>query len=818
MTHLWQDLRLAGRGLGKRRGLTAVAILTLALGMGANTAMFSVVNGVLLSPPPFRDPERLVMVWASSPTLARDLGFPDTLPTSPAAFYDWQGQNRSLASMAMIRPNFVNLSRQGDPERLGAVVVTGEFFPALGASAAVGRTLTPQDDDPGATPAVVLSHALWHRRFGGDASVVGRTIHLDAKPSVVVGVMPREFAFPRGSEMPAGFGFARGPDLWVPAALPAEMKRHRGMRGALAFGRLKDGVSIAQAQADLHAITQRLWDAHPDSDRGWGVRVEPLAAQLTGDVRPALLLLFGAVGLVLLIACGNVAGLLVAHAVSRRKEIAIRIALGASRGRLVGQLLTESAVLSLLGGALGLVCAHGTLRALLAIIPASVPGADRIVLDARVAAFTALVSLLTSVVCGLVPALHSSRVPPADALKDGARGAAGDPRGRRAGRTLVAAEMALAVVLVIGAGLLLRSFARLSHVETGFQREGLVTFRIDLPSSRYPAARRPAFVAALLDRLRALPGVRAAGATTGLPMTSSENLEPTEIEGRPRPAPGQEVYMDYRVVSPGYFAALGIPVKRGRTFEDTDGNAQARVAVISESLARMHWPGEDPIGRRLRARDEEAWCTVVGVVGDVRHSGMHSQARPHFYVPYAQSPRGDLAVAVRTTGDAQALVSAVRPAVAAVDPDQPIDDLRTMDQVIADSLADRRFNTLLLGAFAGLALLLSAIGLYGVASYSVGQRTREMGVRMALGAGRGQVLRLVLGESLRTVLLGVVPGLLVALAAGRLLAGLLYGITSADPLTFGACVAVLGLVAVAAALMPGLRATRVDPMVTLRAE
>jgi putative ABC transport system permease protein len=301
-------------------------------------------------------------------------------------------------------------------------------------------------------------------------------------------------------------------------------------------------------------------------------------------------------------------------------------------------------------------------------------------------------------------------------------------------------------------------------------------------------------------------------------MTSSENLEPTEIEGRPRPAPGQEAYMDYRVVSPGYFTALGIPVKRGRTFEDTDGSAQARVAVISESLARMHWPGEDAIGRRLRARDEEAWCTVVGVVGDVRHSGMHSQARPHFYVPYAQSPRGDLAVAVRTTGDPQALVSAVRPAVAAVDPDQPIADLRTMDQVIADSLGDRRFNTLLLGAFAGLALLLSAIGLYGVASYSVGQRTREMGVRMALGAGRGQVLRLVLGESLRTVLLGLVPGVVVALAAGRLLAGLLYGITSADPLTFGAGVAVLGLVAVAAALVPALRATRVDPMVTLRAE
>jgi putative ABC transport system permease protein len=817
ITHVGQDLRFAARGLSKRRGLTAVALLTLAVGLGANTAMFSVVNTVLLGPLPFRDPDRLVMVWASNPTLARDLGFPDKLPTSPAAFYDWKSQSRSFSSMAMIRPNNVNLSGDGDPERLGAVVVTGQFFQALGSRAAVGRTLLPEDDGPAAPAAVVLSQAFWQRRFGGDASAVGRTIKLDSKPTVVVGVMPRSFAFPRAAEMPAGFGFAREPDIWIPAALSPEGRRERGMRGALALGRLADGVSVPQAQAELQAITARLWELYPDSDRGWGVRVDPLPAQLTGDVRPALLLLLGAVGLVLLIACGNVACLLLAQAISRRKEIAIRIALGARRRRLVGQLLTESTLLSLLGGGLGLLCAHWTLRVLVRLVPASVPGADRIALDWQVGLFTLIASVLTGVVFGLLPALLASRVALADTLKDSAR-TAGEAGSRKAGRMLVATEMALAVMLVVGAGLLVRSFARLSRVDTGFERDRLLTFRIDLSGSRYNGAGRRAFVAALLDRLRTLPLVRAAGATTALPMTNAENLERLEIEGRPRPAAGQEVWVDFRVASPGYFAALGMPLKRGRTFGETDGAEQPKVAVVSEALARACWPHEDPIGRRLRLYEHDSWSTVVGVVGDVRHSGMHSAPRPHFYTPYAQSPRGDLTMAVRTTADPQALVPAVRAAVAAVDLEQPIAELRTMDQVIADSLADRRFNMALLAAFAGMALLLSAVGLYGITSYSVGQRTREMGLRMALGATPRHLLRLVFAESMWTVLLGLVPGILGALAFGRLLSGLLYGIPAADPATFAGCVAVLGLAALIASLVPGLRAARVDPMISLRAE
>jgi putative ABC transport system permease protein len=817
MSHLAQDLRYGARTLLRRRSLTAIALATLALGIGANTAMFSVVNAVLLTPPPFREPDRLVMVWASNPELAASLGFEDKLPTSPAAFYDWKSGTRSFEALAMMRPGTLNLSGGGDPERLGVVNVTGEFFPALGVPAALGRTLTPADDDLAAPAAIVLSHAFWQRRFGGDPGVVGQAIRLDGRPRTVVGVMPKDFTFPRGGQMPHGFGFRLGPDAWVPAALPPPLKAHRGMRGALAFGRLGPGVSLGQAQADLHAITQRLWEAHPDSDRGWGVRVAPLGEQLTGNVRPALLVLFGAVGLVLLIACGNVASLLTAQAVSRRKEIAVRGALGASRGRLVRQLITESTLLSVTGGLLGLVCAYAAVRALVGLIPPTVATLGAISIDARVAGFTVAVSLLTGLVFGLLPARHAARVTLGETLKDTARGA-GDARGRRAGRVLVAAEMALAVVLVIGAGLLLRSFARLVRVDAGFRAEGLVTFRLDLPSSRYAGAARSAFVEAVLERLRALPGVGAAGATTALPMSGSENLEPLEVEGRPRPPAGQEFFVDFRVVTPGYFAALGIPLKAGRVFESTDGAQQPRVAVVSEALARAQWPGQDPVGRRLRAYDEEDWATVVGVVGDVRHSGLHADLRPHLYTPNAHSPRAELAIAVRTSTDPRALLGAIRGAVAAVDPDQPIADLRTMDDVIAVSLAGRRFNMLLLGAFAGLALVLSAVGLYGVMSYSVGQRLREMGVRQALGATRADVLRLVFGEALRTVVIGLVPGVLAALALGRLVSSLLYGIPAADPITFAAAAGTLTAVALLASLVPGLRATRVDPMITLRAE
>jgi putative ABC transport system permease protein len=817
MLELGQDLRFAARTLARRPGLTAVALVTLALGIGANTAMFSVVNAVLLSPPPFHAPERLVMVWASNPELARGLGFEDKLPTSPAAFYDWKAGTSRFEAMAMIRPASLNLSGGGDPERLGAVIVTGEFFAALGTPAALGRTLRPEDDDPAAPATAVLSHAFWQRRFGGDPAAVGQAIRLDGRSTTIVGVMPAPFAFPRAGEMPHGFGFPRGPDAWVPAALTAEQRAHRGNRGALAFGRLKDGVAPAQAQADLAAVTRRLWETYPDSDRGWGVRVDPLGAQLTGAVKPALLLLLGAVGLVLLIACGNVAALLTAQAVSRRKEIAVRAALGAGRRRLGRQLLTESTLLALLGGTLGLVLAHGSLRALVHLLPATLPGAERIAVDARVAAFTLGVSVLTGLVFGVVPAMQAARLTLAATLKDTARGG-GDAASRRAGRFVVAAEMALAVVLVVGAGLLVRSFARLLAVETGFRPGGLVTFRVDLPSSRYAGARRTAFVEAALERLRGLPGVAAAGATTALPMTRSENLEPLEVEGRPRPPAGQEVYVDFRVVTPGYFAALGIPVKKGRTFEPADGPDQMRAAVVSEALARAHWPGQDPIGRRLRLYDEEAWSTVVGVVGDVRHSGLDGDLRSHLYIPYAQSPRGDLAIAVRTAADPRALLGSVRTAVAAVDAEQPIADLRTMDDVIAASLAGRRFNTLLLGGFAGLALGLSAVGLYGVMSWSVGQRLREVGVRQALGATRGDVLRLVFAEAARTVAWGVVPGVLAALALGRLVSGLLFGVRAVDPLTFAVSVATLGLAAAAASLVPALRATRVDPMITLRAE
>jgi putative ABC transport system permease protein len=809
---------LALRVLLKRPLFTAVAVLTLALGIGANTAMFSVVNAVLLRPAPFEAPERLVVVWASNPELAQKSGFPDKLPCSPAIFYDWQAESSTLSRMAMIRPNPVSLSGDGDPELLGAVHVTGEFFRLLGVHAAVGRTLLPEDDAVDAPRTVVFSHGLWQRRYGGDPGVVGRSVQINRASATVVGVMPRGFAFPRGAEMPSGYGFAADPDVWVPLALAPERRRNRGNRGSLAIARLADGVRRSEAQAELETITARMQQAYPETDKTWGVRIDPLPEQLTGDVKPGLVLLLGAVGLVLLIACGNVASLMLAQALARRREVAIRVALGAGRGRLAGQFLAESLLLALAGGGLGLFATFASLRTLEALIPATVPGASHLSLDLRVLAFTALVSVTTGLVFGLAPALQASGADPGEALKEGAR-AAGAARSRRTLGALVAAQVALTIVPLLGAGLLLKSFARLMDRDPGFRRQGLLTFYLELSGSKYDRDATRSFTASLVERLRALPGVAAAGATTALPMSGSENLEQIEVFGQPKPEPGKEIYVDDRAVTPGLFAALGIPLKRGRVLLDTDGAEQQKVAVVSESLARAHWPGEDPIGRRLTLNlDEPDWRTVVGVVGDVRHSGLHGDARGTVYRPLAQSPRGDLFFAVRTLGEAGALTAPVRAAVRALDPDQPVDRVRTMEQVIADSVSGRRFNLVLLALFAGLALALSAIGVYGLTSYAVGQRLREIGLRLALGATPADVLRLVLRQALTVTVLGAGLGLLAGLALARLMSSLLFDVGATDPPTFAAAAGFLLLVALLASVMPGLRATRVDPANALREE
>jgi putative ABC transport system permease protein len=809
------DLAQAARALLKRPLFTFVAAVTLALGIGANSAMFSVVNTVLLKAAPFEKPDRLVVVWASNPELARSSGFPDKLPCSPAVFYDWQVESRTLARMAMMRPNPVGLSGDGDPELLGAVHVTGEFFRVLGVPAAVGRTLVPDDDRADAPGTVLLSYGFWQRRFAGDPGVVGRTALLNRVPVVVVGVMPRGFSFPRGAEMPSGYGFALDPDVWMPLALSPEARRNRGSRGLIAIGRLADGVSREKAQAELATITARLQEAYPESDKTWGVRIDPLPEQLTGDVKPALLVLLGAVGLVLLIACGNVASLVLAQGLARRREVAIRMALGAGRGRIVAQFLAESLLLGAAGGLLGLLVTFAALQTLVALIPGSVPGASQVAVDARVLAFTAAVSLLTGILFGLAPALSTAGAAPGEALKEGAR-AASAGTGRRALGGLVAAQVALTIVPLLGAGLLLKSFRHLMDQDPGFRRERVLTFYLELPSGKYDRDGVRSFTASLVERLRGMPGVAAAGATTELPMTGTENLEGLVVEGRPKAEPGQEVFVDYRQVTPGLFATLGIPLRGGRTFEESDGPDNRKVAVVNESLARVHWPGEDPVGRRLNVEDE--WLTVVGVVGDVRHSGLQSAARGTVYRPHAQAPHRDIFFAVRALGDPSTLAPAVRAVVRALDPDQPIDRLRTMEQVIIDSVSGRRFNLVLLGLFAGLALALSAIGVYGLTSYAAGQRLREIGLRLALGATRGDILRLVLGQSLRMTALGAGLGTLVALGAARVLSSLLFGVRATDPATFVAVVGFLLLVAFAASALPGLRATRIDPAVALRDE
>ena len=818
-----QDLRFAARTLLKRPAFTFIAVLTLALGIGANTAIFSVVDSVLLAPLPFRNTDRLMVIWASNPELAAKVGLPDKLPVSPGAFYDWK-EAKSFEKMALVRAERLSLTGEGEPELIVATGVSGELFQVLGTPPLLGRALLPEDDAPTGKPAsVVLSHALWQRRFGGDPKVVGRVIRLDGNPLTVVGVMPASFEFPRGGELPRGFGFAARPDVWRPLAFGPELRRHRGNRGQVAIGLLKPGVTEAVAQAEMDSISDRVEREHPDSDKGWRSRVDPLPAQLVGDVKPALVILLSAVGLVLLIACVNVANLLLAQAAARQKEIAVRTALGAGRGRMVRQLLTESVLLSFLGAALGLLFAYWGLQAFALWIPEEVPVARALSLDLRVLGFTLLVALVTGALAGLTPAFQMTRPDLAESLRDGTRAGSGTSRGGRTRGALVVLETAVAVLLVVGAGLLIRSFARLTAVDPGFRTEGVLSLQVLLPEAKYPDdPQQSAFTARALERLRALPGVTAAGMVSNLPMSGEENIEGLEIEGRPKPKPAEIPLADFRRASPGYFDTMGIRRVRGRLIEERDVEKAPLVAVIDETLARAYWPGEDPIGKRFRfggfGQTDEPWRTVVGIVGNVRHSGLHVDPRPQLYIPQAQLGSGSQYFVLRTEGDPKRLIKDARSAVFAVDRDQPVAEILTLEQVVAESMAGRQFNMVLLGVFAALALVLAAVGIYGITSYSVAQRTREMGLRMALGAQPGTVLRMVLREAGALALAGLVAGLVLAFAATRLMASLLFGVPANDPATFASVAAALALVSLFAAYLPGRRATRVDPMAAFRAD
>jgi putative ABC transport system permease protein len=805
---VWQDLRYGLRTLRKHPGFTAVAVTALALGIGANTAIFSVVNTVLLRPLPYKDPERLVMVWEDD----TKAGYPRDTPAA-ANYVDWREQNRVFDGMAAVADQSFNLTGVGDPERLDGKRVSANLFGLLGVEPLFGRGFLPEDDQPGAGRVVVLSHGLWQRRFGADPKVVGRSLDLNGQSYSVVGVMPPSFQFP-----------SREDELWVPIAFTQREAANRGNHYLEVVARMKPGVSVEQAQAEMSTIAARLQQQYPEHNTDLGAVVIPLHEQVVGDIKPALLILLGAVGFVLLVACANVANLLLARAAARQKEIALRVALGASRARLIRQFLTESVLLAALGGVVGLLLALWGVNLLKAFIPDSISQVRAITVDAKVLGFTLLVSLLTGLIFGLAPATQASNFNLNETLKEGGRDAASGSRGKRVRSLLVIAEVAVSLVLLIGAGLLINSFLRLRSVEPGFNVSNLLTMGVVLPQQKYPDhARRSAFYDDLIRRVEAVPGVKSAAVTNWIPLVKQGDSTSITIEGRPAPEPGKELIVVTRVVSPDYFKTMGIQLSRGRAFDERQDRADAPGAVIvSETAARRYWPGEDAVGKRLSVGTPESpddWLTVVGVTKDVRQFQLDADPKPQMYLTYAQAdffnPRN---LVVSTEVEPQSLASAVRNTVWAIDRDQPVSNIRTMEDVLSESIARQRFSMLLLGVFASVALLLAAVGLYGVMSYTVAQRTREIGLRMALGAQRWDVLRLVVGQGLKLALVGVALGLVAAFMLTRVMSSLLFGVSPTDPVTLATISLVLVAVALLASYIPARRATKVDPLIALRYE
>ncbi|HEX8283358.1 MAG TPA: ABC transporter permease [Pyrinomonadaceae bacterium] len=822
METLRQDVRFGLRTLLKRPGFTLVAVVTLALGIGANSAIFSVVNAVVLRPLPYAAPERLVALWGN----LNQKGF-EELEVSAPEYADFRGRGAHVfEDVAAYYESGFNMTGAGEPERIQGVRATASLFSTLGVAPLTGRAYTEEEDRPGAPDVAVISHSLWRRRFNSDPSVVGKSVTLDGRPTTIVGVMRADFHFPNNDA-----------DVWKPAAFDADLlsPNNRGSHFLNAVARLKEGFTPARANTEVAALARAQGAENAGNyPRGFGASVRPLAEEVVGpSVRTSLFVMLGAVGLVLLIACANVANLLLARASSRRKEVAVRTALGAGRARIMRQLLTESVLLSLAGGGAGLMLALWGVDLLVALAPEGTPRVAEVGLDARVILFTFGVSLLTGVVFGLAPALHASKVDLNESLKEGGRGGGeGAGRGRLRG-LLVVGEFALALVLLAGAGLLVKSFTRVLDERPGFDARGVLTMRLVLPESKYKSydAHR-AFYSSLFERLRRLPGVEAVGANNLLPLNGSGGSRTFLIEGRPVPAGQPKPEEQLRYVTPGYFAAMRVPVLRGRDFDERDVQTAPRVAVVSRSMAERHWPGEEAVGKRLayagigRGHDEKPeWIEVVGVVGDVKHRGLDLESKPEIYVPVHQplfanrpTPPLSLYVAVRTSGDPAALAPVVRREVAAVDPEQPLANVRTMEERLAESVAQRRFNMTLLGVFACVALLLAGVGVYGVMAYAVARRTHEIGIRVALGAQRGDVVRLVLRQGMWLALAGVGLGVVGAYAATRLMSGLLYGVSPTDPLTFLGVSALLTAAALLACLLPARRATKVDPMVALRYE
>jgi putative ABC transport system permease protein len=795
------DVRFAFRQLARSPGFTAVAVLTLGLGIGASTAIFSVVDAVLLRPLPYPRPERLVALGEGNPRFSESFVRPDS-------FRAWRGQATTLAAVALLSEDSMNLAGGGAPVRAYVGRTTAELFPVLGVRPALGRDFARADEQAGAAAVVILSHGFWQRRFGGRPGLVGQAIELDARPHTVVGVLPR------------GFALERPFDLYTPLAL-SPRRDQSANHYVTALGRLRDGATVAQAQQEVAVITARLAAQEPRGYRDWRVTVQPLLEARVAAARPALFALVGAVGLLLLIACANVANLLLVRSGVRARELAVRAALGAGRGRLRRQLLTESLVLALAGAAAGLLVAWLGLPALLAFAPEALPRAgEATALDGRALLFTCATALATSVAFGLAPALRLARVAPHQALQQGGRAAGEGPGARRLRSGVVVAELAVAMVLLVGAGLLFRSFVRLAQVDRGFQPDGAVAVSVTLPERRYDTdARRVAFADGLLARLEALPGVEAVGAAQRLPFAGGLNLIRWTVVGRP-PPPDPPVMKLYAVTG-GYFRAMGIPLVAGRRFDTRDRAGAPLVVIINQALARRHFPGQDPLGQRLAAAHAPHMAgEIVGVVGDVRDDGLAGEVAPQGYVSLAQDSYLALTFVVRARGTEipAGWPAAIGAAVAAVDGDQPVAGLRPLRDLVAASIARQRFAMFVFAVFSGAALLLAALGLGGVMAHGVAQRRREIGVRLALGAQAGDIQRLVLRQGGVLVALGLLAGGAGALLAAGLLDRLLFGVQARDPGTFAAMAVVLALVALAACALPAHWASRIDPMQALRME
>ena len=800
---MFQDLRYGVRVLLKHPGFTLIAVLTLALGIGANTAIFSIVNAVLLKPLPFAEPERLLWLggWAGND---KEQG------VTPADFLDYREQSRSFAQLAASISDSIpmNLSGGGEPERLKGGLVTANYLDVFGTPPALGRTFAAEEGLEGGERVVVLSHALWVRSFGANPAIINQTITLDKRNFTVIGVMPPQFQYPPGVE------------LWQPFSFPASPQspfRSRQLHFLRPVARLKPDVTRAQAQAEVETIARGLQALYPQTNTNRSLYLMPLQERLVGNIRLTLLVLLSAVGAVLLIACANVANLLLARASARSREIAVRAALGASRGRVARQLLTESLALALLGGLGGMLLAKWGVGLLVTFSAAYLPRAEEVQINTPVLGFTLAVALLTGLLFGLAPALQSARSNLTEALKEGGLGAGGKTRRHRTLNLLVVCEVALAMMLLVGAGLFVNSFIRLQQVSPGFDEKNLLTARIDLPNPYAQPEKKAQFFEQLQQRVAALPGVEAVGLVTELPLARQSADFGFNIEGRPAPPAGQDPHADIRNVNHDYFRAMRIPLRTGRHFTEAEARDNAKVALISDALAQIYFAGENPMGQRLHLGSlNQGSYEIIGVVGDVRHRGLDGALRQTIYFPSLRLGYSNLVI--RTANDPTSLAAAVRREVAAMDPHQPVANIKTMERWVSESVAQPRFRTFLLGLFSAVALLLSIVGIYGVMSYAVSQRTHELGIRMALGASASDVLRMVIRQGMQLAGAGVAIGLVASLTLTRLLKDLLFGVRATDPVTFAAVAFLLMGVALLACYLPARRATKVDPLVALRRE